>query len=103
MTLSLECMHCEADFELDLADLLRDPGLFSCPNCGASADPEIVELAMGALDEALSQLGRLRRKFRIELTVESDDLGEDEDELFDDGEEEGALWANDVEDEEDEV
>ena len=102
MSISVECRQCEADFELQVSELLEDPTHFTCPNCGAAANPEIVEVATGALDEAISQLARLNRKFRIELTVEAEELGSEEDaDLFDGGDED-ALWTDEVEEEEEE-
>ena len=99
MSISVECRQCEADFELQIAELLEDPTHFACPNCGASADPEIVEVAVGALDEAVSQLTRLSRKFCIELTLEAEELGgETEADLFT-RDDEDALWTDEVEEE----
>jgi hypothetical protein len=104
MNLSIECIQCEADFELDLDDLLKEPTLFVCPNCNAKADPEVVESIATALDEALTQITRLRRKFRVGFGVESDDLGNEEiEELYaDEEDDEEALWGEEPEEEEEE-
>ena len=74
MTISIECVQCEADFEYEVAELLKDPALLVCPNCGAKADPEVVEMAMSAVDELITHLRRLRRKFRFSIVMESDKL-----------------------------
>ncbi len=96
MILLVECQLCEADLELELSDVVREPTLMVCPNCGAKADPDVVEAAAAALDEALTLLSRIRRRFRVEFTLDSDDLECDDDEIYD---EEDSLWTNDVEEE----
>lgn len=98
MDISVECVQCEADFELVVTDLIRDPTLMVCPNCGAKADAEVVETAMTALDELFTQLARLQRRFRVGFSMEPDELtdalaeeyGEDEDE---------SLWSNEPDEE----
>jgi DNA-directed RNA polymerase subunit RPC12/RpoP len=104
MNLSIECVQCEADFELELPDLIKEPRLFVCPNCGAKADPEVVEAVATSLDEAVTQMNRLRRRFRIGFSVESEDLEEDDaDELYPaETEEEDALWGDEPGEEEEE-
>lgn len=99
MVLSLECQQCGADLELELVDLVSNPALMCCPNCNVKADPDVVEALATSLDEAMALAGRLRRRFSIEFTVDPDDLEVGEDEAFDD---EDALWANEVEEEEEE-
>lgn len=96
MILSIECQQCGADLELDLVDLVSNPALMSCPNCNVKADPDVVEALATSLDEAMALVGRLRRRFSIEFTMDPDELEVDEEEVFDD---EDALWANDVEEE----
>jgi len=99
MNISFECVQCEADFELDSADLIRDPSLVVCPNCNAKANPETVEAITLALDELFSQLTRLRKKFRVGFSMEFDDIDDELAEEFDDGE---ALWSDEVEENEEE-
>ncbi len=97
MLLSIECQQCAADFELELSDLVKNPTDMVCPNCGAKADPTIVEAFATSLDEALGMAGRLLRKFSLEFSVDPDELDADEQEIYDDND---ALWANDMEEEE---
>jgi hypothetical protein len=99
MNICFECVQCEADFELDSADLVKDPSLVVCPNCNAKANPEIIEALSLALDELLSQLTRLRKKFRAGFNMEFDDIDDELAELFDDDE---GLWSDEVEEEEEE-
>jgi hypothetical protein len=99
MNIFFECVQCEADFELDSADLIKDPSLVVCPNCNAKANTEIIEATTVALDELLTQLTRLRKKFRVGFNMEFDDIDDELAEQFDDGE---ALWSDEVEEEEEE-
>ena len=99
MNISFECVQCEADFEVDSADLVKDPSLVVCPNCNAKANPEVIETTVVALDELFTQLTRLRKKFRVGFNMEFDDIDDDLAEQFDDDE---ALWSNEVEEEEEE-
>jgi len=100
MNISFECTQCEADFELDSADLVRDPSLVACPNCNTKANPDLVEATTAALDELFSQLTRLRKKFRIGFSIEFDDIDDELAEQFDDDDE--GLWSDEVEEEEEE-
>jgi len=104
MNISVECNQCQADFELEVSDLIKEPGLFVCPNCGVKADPEVVEAMATALDEAVSQAARLRRRFRISFGVEDDELENEEvaEAFADDDAEEEGLWGDEPEEEEEE-
>jgi DNA-directed RNA polymerase subunit RPC12/RpoP len=99
MNISFECIQCEADFDLDSVDLVRNPSQLVCPNCGSKANPEVVEAIMTSLDELFSQLTRLRKKFRVALEMEFDELDDELAEQYDDDE---ALWSNDVDNDEEE-
>jgi NAD-dependent SIR2 family protein deacetylase len=99
MIWSVECSQCHADFELDLAELTQTPELMVCPNCDAKAEPSLVEAAVTALDESLALIRRLHRRFRIQFVLDEDEFADEQDEAFDD---EDALWANEVGEEEEE-
>ena len=102
MNISFECVQCEADFELEMADLLRDPTLVKCPNCGVKADASAVETTMSIMEDLLAQLVRLGRRFRVGLCIEPDEL-EDELEDYEGAEEEtAALWSDEPEEEDSE-
>ncbi len=97
MNISFECVQCEADFELEMTDLLRDPTLVKCPNCGVKGDASTVENTMSILEDLMAQLARLGRRFRVGLCIEPDEL-EDELEDYEGGEEESeALWSDEPE------
>ena len=99
MNISFECVQCEADFDLESADLVRDPSLLICPNCNNKASPEVVEATMTVLEELLSQMTRLRKKFRVGFDMEFDELDDELAEQFDD---DNGLWSDEVEEEEEE-
>jgi DNA-directed RNA polymerase subunit RPC12/RpoP len=103
MSVSFECVQCEAEFELEVSDILREPSLVKCPNCGKKANPKIVENAFLAFDEFLEQVGRLSKKFRVAVSLEPDEIVEDpSDEFLDDDDDETSLWGDDVEEDEEE-
>ena len=103
MNFSFECVQCEADFDLEVPDLVKDPSLVVCPNCGVKADARIIESAVSALDEMLSQFSRLRRRFRVYFALESDEFDDEiPDEYVAEEDDEETLWSNEPEDEEDE-
>ena len=99
MNITFECVQCEADFDLESTDLVRDPFLLVCPNCNAKANPEIIGATITALDELFLQLTRLRKRFRVGFDMEFDEIDDELAEQFDDDE---ALWSNEVEEEEEE-
>ncbi len=104
MSISFECVQCEAEFELEVSDIIRKPSLVKCPNCGKTANPKIVENAFLALDEFLEQIGRLSKKFRVGISLEADEISEDSSEEFlEDDDDETSLWGDDVEEEEEEI
>jgi DNA-directed RNA polymerase subunit RPC12/RpoP len=105
MTISIECVQCEADFEYEVAELLKNPALLVCPNCGAKADPEVVEMAMSAVDELITHLRRLRRKFRFSIIMESDELtsSDSDEEMYAEEEDNREnLWSEEPEEEDEE-
>jgi DNA-directed RNA polymerase subunit RPC12/RpoP len=99
MNISFECVQCEADFDIELEDLTRDSSLLVCSNCGNKANPEVVKATLTALDEFLSQLTRLRKKFRVGLEMEFDELDNELAEQYDDDD---ALWSDEVEEDDNE-
>ncbi len=104
MSVAFECTKCEADFELEVADVIDDPARVKCPNCGAKANQAIVEAAFVALDEFIQQARRLHRKFRISLSLEPDEIFDENEEEFTDelDDDETSLWEDDIDDEDDE-
>lgn len=103
MSISFECVQCEAEFELEFSDILREPTLVKCPNCGKKANSKIVENAFLAFDEFLEQIRRLGKKFRVGVSFEADEIADDpSDDFLDDDDDETSLWGDDVDEEEEE-
>ena len=73
MQLELQCQKCEDSFVAEVVDLQTDPKL-RCAGCGAHAPEEQVETLVGALEELFAALAPMRRKFTINLEVDSEDM-----------------------------
>lgn len=109
MTLDFTCQACDATFEMELSDLIEDSSSVQCPSCEARAPRSAVEGMSSALDDLFAQLALLRRKFAVEMEIDSEDLPasyeheavrskeEDEDD------EEGAAWGGDGDEEAEEA
>ncbi|HUB06170.1 MAG TPA: hypothetical protein VMB50_04175 [Myxococcales bacterium] len=74
MTIDLACAECEASFELDVTELLDEPGSIVCPNCDAKAPKRKAEALASSLDELLRAIAALADKFNVTLSAETDDL-----------------------------
>lgn len=92
MTIDFSCQQCDADFELEITDLLEGEPI-ACPNCGQKAPRKSIEELGNALDELMKRVAELRPRFLLSMAVESDDLpppydeeGGEEDEEEDDSE-----------------
>lgn len=109
MTLDFTCQACDATFEMELSDIIEDPTGVQCPSCEARAPRAAVEGVSAALDDLFAQLAIMRRKFAVEMEVDSEDLPasyeqeaarskDDDEEVDDDG-----SWPADDEDEPEEA
>jgi hypothetical protein len=74
MTLDFTCQSCDASFEMELSDILEDPSAVQCPSCELKAPRAAVEGVSGALDDLFAQLAVLRRRFAVEMEIDSEDL-----------------------------
>jgi hypothetical protein len=74
MTIDLACAECEASFELDVTELLDEPGNLTCPNCDSKAPRRKAEALASALDDLLKSIAALAGKFSVTLSAETDDL-----------------------------
>jgi hypothetical protein len=118
VTIDLACAECEASFELDVTELLDEPGNIVCPNCDAKAPKRKAEALASALDDLFRAIAALADKFSLTLSAETDDLppafepaggkrravraeaeDEDEEEEEDSDEDEGFGDDEDLEDE----
>jgi len=104
MVISFVCRQCEADDEVELADLLKDARKLTCSNCRAKLNADLVEAFASSLDETLAALNRLNKKFHLEFAVDSDDLLEDgeAEEAFAEAGEDDSLWSDEVDPDEEE-
>ena len=105
MVIDFECNICNGDFELDVAEMMEAPKPIKCPHCKAKVDAKASEDFTTVLEDLISQIAAMGKKFTMTLTLETDDLPgayakeekEDEDEDEDD---EDVDLDEDVEDEE---
>src|ERR1700677_1948033 len=74
MTIDLACAECEASFELDVTELLDEPGNLTCPNCDSKAPRRKAEALASALDDLLKSIAAIAGKFSVTLSAETDDL-----------------------------
>ncbi len=96
MTIDLTCQKCEGSFELEVSALIDGAEKLACPNCHAKVPADLADDFTSALADLVTQVGNLSKRFLVSLTIESDELPEDEDE--EEEEDEGG----DDEDDEDE-
>ena len=73
MQLEFQCQKCEESFSMDVVDIQSDPVL-RCPGCGTRAPDEQVEAVVAGLEELFAALAPLRRKFSINVEVNSEDM-----------------------------
>jgi len=73
MQLEFQCQKCEDSFSLDISDVQTDPVL-RCPGCGTRAPDEQVEALVTALEEVFAAEAPLRRKFTVNVEINSEDL-----------------------------
>lgn len=74
MTLDFTCQSCDATFEMELSDIIEDSSAVQCPSCELKAPRAAVEGVSGALDDLFAQLAVLRRRFAVEMEIDSEDL-----------------------------
>lgn len=97
MLIDMECRNCRSDLEVDTDEILGDGSAIKCPNCRNRLTPKASEQLASALDDLLSQLLLIRKKFGFSFTVDSDDVA-----LFEEaGEERSEDWEEDEELEDD--
>lgn len=106
MTLDFTCQSCDATFEMELSDIIEDSSAVQCPSCELKAPRAAVEGVSGALDDLFAQLAVLRRRFAVEMEIDSEDLpasyeqesarSKEEEE---DAEEDTGAWGDDEDEE----
>jgi len=88
MTIDFTCQKCEGGFEIDAQDLIDGSEKLECPHCGAKATASATEDFTTALADLKGQVTALSRRFAIALTIDSEDLDEEEEEEEEEDEEE---------------
>jgi predicted Zn finger-like uncharacterized protein len=74
MNLTFVCQSCEDSFDVDLSRLTEDAKGLKCPNCGKKLTPAETDDLATAIDEVLSQVAGLRKRFLISFAVDAEDL-----------------------------
>lgn len=102
MTIDFSCQQCDADFELEITDVLEGEPI-TCPNCGQKAPRKAVEELGNALDELLARVAEMRPRFLLSMAIESDDLPPpyDEESGEEDEEEDDTEFEDEEEDDTD--
>ena len=104
MNIDFECQNCECNFEIEMQDLTDSPDELACPTCRIKYDPNTVENMMIALNDLITTMVKIGKKFRFSInletdelleSVDSDEIDEDEDETTAD--EEDEIWGDDDE------
>lgn len=99
MTIDFSCQQCDADFELEITDVLEGEPIV-CPNCGQKAPRKSVEELGNALDELMKRVAEMRPRFLLSMAIESDDLPPpyDEDAVDEDEDDEEDLEDDEEDD-----
>jgi predicted Zn finger-like uncharacterized protein len=74
MNLTFVCQNCEDSFEVDLAHLSEDGKGVKCPSCGKKLTASETDDLATAVDEVLSQVAALRKRFVVSFDVDGEDL-----------------------------
>lgn len=74
MTLSFVCQSCDESIELEYEKLLDLTKGLKCPGCGKKLSSVEVDEFVTSLDELLSQVAALRKRFVISFDVDAEDL-----------------------------
>lgn len=73
-TITFQCMSCEADFDVNVTQLLERPTAIKCSHCGARPTSNRCHSFAQALDDLLTAMSALRSKVQFELNLDNDDL-----------------------------
>jgi len=76
MTISFQCVACEADFEIDIPEVVEHPEQIKCANCGAHPAAHRSHALATALEDLLAAMAGIRKKVRFDLNLATDELPE---------------------------
>ncbi len=74
MTFTFICQSCDDSFEMDYTQLAESTKGLKCPNCGKRLPAAELDEFVGGVDEVLSQVAALRKRFVASFDVDADDL-----------------------------
>ena len=73
-TITFQCVSCEADFDVNVTQLLERPTAIKCSHCGSRPSANRCHSFAQALDDMLTSIASLRSKVQFELNLDSEDL-----------------------------
>ncbi|MEQ8275483.1 MAG: hypothetical protein RMA76_33070 [Deltaproteobacteria bacterium] len=73
-TITFQCNSCEADFDVNITQLLERPTAIKCSHCGARPSSNRCHSFAQALDDLLTAMAALRSKVQFELNLDNDEL-----------------------------
>lgn len=74
MTLTFVCQACDDSFEADVNRLSETSKGVKCPNCGKKLSAAETDDLATTVDDLLSQVAALKKRFAISFEVDADDL-----------------------------
>lgn len=74
MTLSFVCQSCDDALELEYEKLLEQTKGLKCAGCGKKLSSAELDEFVTSLDEVLSQVAALRKRFIISFDVDAEEL-----------------------------
>lgn len=73
-TITFQCTSCDADYELEIPQLLEKTQKIKCPNCGTAPTAGRSHAFLLALEELLSCMAGMRSKVHFELNLDTEEL-----------------------------
>ncbi len=73
-TITFQCTSCEADFDVNVTQLLERPTAIKCSHCSSRPSSNRCHSFAQALDDLLTAMSALRSKVQFELNLDNDDL-----------------------------
>ncbi len=70
-SISFQCTECEADFELEIANMIERPGSVRCSNCEMKPPLRRAEALAHALEELTGAMSGIRTHVRFEVNLDT--------------------------------
>lgn len=74
MTFTFVCQNCDDSFELDHAALAESAKGLKCPSCGKRLPSAELDELVTSIDDVLSQVAALRKRFLVTFEVDAENL-----------------------------